>query len=220
MKKHMMMAALIALGLMSCENKRSGDTATTDETQTIAEAEGTELYLDTSGSVLTFTGYGVGKNHPGRFRFNRGTVTVKDGEVTSGTFLISVTSMAMDEPGEMFQTKLRGHLLSADFFDVEIYPDAKFEITKVEPYSPSAGDSSVVAGANKRIHGNLTLKGITKNISFPARVDVTDDKVTCKADFDIDRTQWNISYNADKEAAKDKFIDRDVNIRLDIAAKR
>jgi polyisoprenoid-binding protein YceI len=220
MKKHVILFGIAAVIFASCDRQRNGDTATVTDAQTLPDEKGQVLFVDTTGSMVAFTGWGVGKNHPGRFKFNSGSMTVKDGEITSGTFLIAINSMSMDQGGEMFNGKLRTHLLSKDFFEAEIYPEAKFEITKVEPYSPGGSDSSVVAGANKRISGNLTLKGITKNVTFPAKVDVSDDKVTAKADFEIDRTQWDMNYNADKESMKDKFISHDVNIRLDITGRR
>ena len=90
------------------------------------------MNIDTAASSIGFTGWGVGKNHPGKFKLNSGSVTVKDGKITSGSFAINVNSISMEEEGEMFQTNLRGHLLSADFFDAAVHPEAKFEITGTE----------------------------------------------------------------------------------------
>lgn len=220
MRKTTLVLSAIALFAFACDTKPRGDEATVSEEKSAADADGVEWLVDTTGSMVGFTGWGVGKNHPGRFKFNSGTMTIKDGELTSGTFVIAVTTLSMDEDGEMFDEKLRGHLLSADFFEAEVYPDAKFVITKVEPYTGRDNDTSVVVGANRLISGNLTLKGVTKNVTFPARVDIDENNVTAKANFDIDRTQWNMHYNEDKESAKDKFIEHDVNIKLDIKAKR
>jgi polyisoprenoid-binding protein YceI len=178
------------------------------------------MNIDTTSSTVGFTGWGVGKNHPGKFKLSMGNLTVKDGKVASGTFTININSLAMEEQGEMFQTNLKGHLLSADFFDAAVHPEAKFEITGSEAYTPTAGDTSVVTGANTKISGNLTIKGIAKNVTFPAKVDVTESGVTAIANFDIDRTQWDMHYNDDKESAKDKFIAHEVNIRLNISAKK
>ena len=117
----------------------------------------------------------------------------------------------------MIQTKLKGHLLSPDFFDAEKFGTAKFEISSVEPYTAAAGAASVVEGANYTISGNLTLKDSTKNVSFPAAVTVSETEVTAKANFNIDRTQWGMSYGNDK-SLKDKFISPEVNISLNIKA--
>ena len=48
------------------------------------------------------------------------------------------------------------HLRSADFFDVAQFPEMKFKSTKVE----KKGNGNVM-------HGDFTLKGVTKPISFP-----------------------------------------------------
>lgn len=216
MKKHGFILLAIGLILMACDHKPSGDSATVTDEKSAAEAKGMLLVIDTAKSSVAFTGWGVGKNHPGKFKLKHGEFTVEENQITSGKFTVDIQSMHMDQQGEMFQGKLRTHLLSADFFEADKYPEAYFEITSVSPYSAKGNDTSVVSGANTMIAGNFTLKGTTKNVSFPANVTIGEDKVTAKADFQIDRTQWNMNYGADKEAAKDKFISPDVNIRLDI----
>lgn len=217
--KRQIFIILISTGLFTaCNTTPKGDEASTTETQQVAADSGSSFTIDNSASVIGFTGNGVGKNHPGTFKLSEGNVTVTDGIVTAGSFIISITSLGLDEPAEMIQTKLKGHLLSADFFDAEKYSTAKFEITKVESYS-GASDASVVEGANYVVSGNLTLKDSTKNISFPANISVNENELTAKANFNIDRTQWGMSYGNDK-SLKDKFISPEVNIRLDIKAKK
>ena len=127
--------------------------------------------------------------------------------------------MILKEEGEMIQTKLKGHLFSPDFFDVQKYPTAKFEITKVTSYTSNGTDKSVVEGANALVSGNLTLKDAIKNVTFPANITISETEITAKANFNIDRTQWNMSYGNDK-SLKDKFISPEVNIALDVKAKR
>ena len=109
--------------------------------------------------------------------------------------------------------------MSGDFFDVENFKTSKFEITGVEPYKPDGNDTSIVEGANFNVSGNLTLKGETRNITFPARIELDDNTLKGKADFDIDRTQWKMNYGNDKTLG-DKFISETVNIELDIEAER
>lgn len=220
MKKLILPIIAIAAFAVACDSAPEGDQAVVTDEKTAADSAGVAMTVDTTASSIAFTGWGVGKNHPGKFKLSGGTFTVQNGKVTSGSFTINVNSMSMDEEGDMFQTNLRGHLLSADFFDAEKNPEAKFELTGTEPYTPTAGDTSVVAGANTKVSGNLTLKGITKNVSFPAKVDVTETGVTAVANFDIDRTQWDMHYNEDKESAKDKFIAHEVNIRLNVSGKK
>lgn len=214
-------AALVAttLTFVSCADAPKGDAATVAGAQTTAAAEGVQLTVDSTASTVRFVGNGVGKNHPGIFKVTNGTVTVANGAVTGGQFNIDINSMELEEKAEIFQTQLKPHLLNADFFDAEKFPAAKFEITKLEPYTATGADTSVVAGANYLVSGNLTLKDVTKNITFPAKVDVKDNTVTAAANFDIDRTWWNMSYGNDKSLG-DKFISETVNVQLNLQAKQ
>lgn len=50
------------------------------------------------------------------------------------------------------------HLLSADFFEAAKHPTAAFTSTKVEP-----------SGTSAKVHGNLTIKGITKPVTLDAK---------------------------------------------------
>ncbi|MFN8281944.1 MAG: YceI family protein [Chitinophagales bacterium] len=218
MKRQLIVAAIIAATFTACKTTPKGDEATTTDTQTVATTSGNDYTVD-SASTVGFTGNGVGKNHPGTFKVSEGKISAADGKVTAGTFTININSIVLTEPAEMIQTKLKGHLLSPDFFDAAKFTTAKFEITKVTEYTSNGTDKSVVAGANALVSGNLTLKDSTKNVSFPANISVSETEVTAKANFNIDRTEWGMSYGNDK-SLKDKFISPEVNIAIDIKAKK
>jgi polyisoprenoid-binding protein YceI len=212
-------AILSGFILGSCDTAPKGDNATITEKQNTSKAVGMTFVLDTSTSNVKFTGYGVGKNHPGRFKISTGSVAVDNNRITGGSFTIDIRSLRMDQEGDAYQDKLRTHLLSGDFFDAEKFGTAKFEITGVEPYSPGSKDTSLVEGANFNVSGNLTLKGETRNITFPAHIDLDENTLKGKANFDIDRTQWKLNYGNDKTLG-DKFISEKVNIKFDIEGKR
>lgn len=212
-----MLPAFIFL-LAACSTTPKGDEAMVGDAKEVDSTAGTEIYADTASSRIGFTGNGVGKNHPGYFKLSSGFLKVADGKVVGGNFVIDTRSLKLDQQEEMFQTKLKGHLLGADFFDVEKFPTAQFEITSVEPYQNEKGDSSLVEGANSRINGNFTLKGVAKNVSFPARLDTDGKTFSAKANFNIDRTLWGLNYGNDK-SLKDKFISEIVNIQFDVKGK-
>ncbi|MEL6590748.1 MAG: YceI family protein [Bacteroidota bacterium] len=71
------------------------------------------------------------------------------------------------------------------------------------------------------MYGNLTIKGISQEISFPAMVNITDNALTAKASFTIDRTMWNIRYGSGKffDDLGDKVIYDDIELSLDLNAK-
>jgi polyisoprenoid-binding protein YceI len=218
-KGYLAAAGLIVV-ITSCGGgEPKGDNATIQEKQEAADVHGVQFAVDTTVSRVRFTGYGVGKNHPGKFKVSSGTVAVANDKVTGGSFTIDIKSMDLEQKGGVFDSKLRPHLMSGDFFDAEKFGTAKFEISGVQPYSPANSDTSVVAGANFTVSGNLTLKDVTKNISFPAKIDLDGNTLKAKSNFIIDRTQWQMRYGNDKTLG-DKFIDEKVNIELDLEAKK
>ncbi len=215
----MCLALVAGVAFASCNQAPKGDQATITDAQQAANTSGQTFVVDTANSEVKFTGHGVGKNHPGTFQLSSGTVAVANEQITGGEFVINIKSLALEEQGEMFQTKLKPHLLSGDFFDAEKFGTAKFVITQVEPYKANGQDTSLVEGANFSVSGNFTLKGVTKNITFPARIELDDNTLEAEANFDIDRRQWQMNYGNDRTLG-DQFISETVNIELDLAAKR
>lgn len=225
MNKHIqtgIVATAIAatLSFTSCDSAPKGDAAkVTEEQKTTTTATGQQYMVDTAASYIRFTGYGVGKNHPGRFHMTAGNMTASNNQVTGGDFTININSLDLEQKDEMFQSKLRPHLMSPDFFDAAKYGTAKFAITKVEPYTASTTDTSVVKGANFNVSGNLTLKETTRNVTFPAKIEADGNTLKATANFNIDRTQWNMNYGNDKGLGN-KAISPSVNIEFDITAKK
>src|SRR5690606_31424309 len=205
--------------VFSCNTPPKGDEAQISDSQEAASGDGVTFVVDTANSKIRFTGHGVGKNHPGNFKLASGEVMVKNSEITGGNFVIDITSLTVEQQDAMVQQKLKPHLLSGDFFDAEKFGDARFEITGIRPYEPDQQDKSIVEGANFYVSGNFRLKDVTRNITFPARIDLDDNTLKGKANFDIDRTDWRMTYGNDKTLG-DKFISETVNIELNLEAKR
>ena len=211
--------AVAASITVACDKAPKGDKAVITDQVLPTEGGGQTFVVDTANSYVRFTGHGVGKNHPGIFKLNYGSVTATDNKVTGGTFVMDVTSLDLEQEGEMIQNKLRPHLLSGDFFDATEFGTSRFEITKIEPYKPGAEEKSLVEGANFSVSGNLQIRDVTKNITFPARIDLDGDRLEAKANFDIDRRQWRMNYGNDKTLG-DNFISETVNIELHLEALR
>ncbi len=214
---NLLLACSLVLLAMACEKAPKGDDAKITEKEQAVAATGTSFVVDTAQSYVKFTGNGVGKNHPGTFKLNYGAVAIDNDSLTGGSFVININSMQMEQQGKDIKEKLRPHLLSGDFFDASKFGTATFEITNVMPWEPKEGEKSLVEGANFSISGNLTLKGVIKNITFPARVDLDGNTLKAKANFDIDRRQWQMNYGNDKTLG-DKFISETVNIELHLQA--
>lgn len=211
MKKLILSFSVLAM-LASCQNAPEGDKAETTDTQNVAAASGTTYSVDKAASTVSFLGTKPVGTHTGDFKLSDGSFTIDNGNITSGSFMIDINSMVMTDKDTAYMSKLAGHLLSADFFEADKFPTAKFEITACEPI---ANNST----ASHQISGNLTLKDSTKNVTFPAMVSVSENEVSAVADFVIDRTQWGLFYGNDKSLG-DKFIYPEVKINLSVKASK
>ena len=93
---------------------------------------------------------------------------------------------------------LTDHLKGVDFFAVAHFPTATFEITTIKKKIPDS----------LKVSGNLTIKGITKTITFDALY--TD--AIFSTTFIIDRFQWNIAYEG---SLIDKtLVDKDIELTI------
>lgn len=213
MKKTILSLAIIAM-LASCQSGPEGETAKTADKQEASAGAGITYNVDKASSKVTFIGTKPVGTHTGDLMLTDGSLTVNEGNITAGKFTIDMNSMTITDAGMDAETngKLKGHLLSPDFFDAAKYSAAKFEITSC---TALANDSN----ATHTIGGNLTLKDSTKNVSFPAKVTISESSVTANANFNIDRTQWGLFYGNDKSLG-DKFIYPEVKIMLNINAKK
>ncbi len=176
-------------------------------------------------SMIAWEGYKPTGQHNGTLSISAGELMVKEGQLTGGKFSFDMNSITvLDLTDPEWNGKLTGHLKSADFFEVEAHPKATFEITGIQ-----AIDNPVIDPAKEKgdiipthaITGNLTMKGITKSITFNARVDKTDNMVTAESNmFFIDRTEWNIQYKSKKISAKfkDDFINDEMGIKLKVVS--
>lgn len=213
MKRIVLSLVAISAIVASCNQAPDAAKAETAEKQEAATGEGVIYAIDVAESSIGWLGTKPVGQHNGDFKLSSGTLSVADGAVTAGGFVIDINSIRdFDLDDAETNGKLIGHLKSADFLDAENHPTAKFELTKVEALQ---NDTS----GTHRVSGNLTLRDSTKNVTFPAKIAVSDADVTAIANFNIDRTQWGLFYGNDQSLG-DKFIRPEVNLTLNIKAKK
>jgi polyisoprenoid-binding protein YceI len=173
--------------------------------------------VDPARSTLNWTAKKVGGEHTGTVKIAKGTLNVQNNKLAGGNFAMDMSTIVdTDLTNETFNAKLTNHLKSEDFFSVEKHPTSTFIITKVTPISKAKTGES-----NYRITGNLTIKGITHSITFPAVVTMSNNSAVASAKFDVDRTKWDIKYRAAIiGTAADKIIDDNFTIDLKIVANK
>ncbi len=172
--------------------------------------------VDADASQLAWEGTKVGGSHDGTIGVYHSELYVFDGELLMGEVIIDMNQIVvLDIENPESNARLRGHLESDDFFSVETYPIAVFEITSIDPHAAGAEMSH-------RVYGNMTIKGITHGIAFDADVVVEDEYISAYADFDLDRTLWDVRFGSGRffKNLGDNLIHDDFNLKLNIIANR
>jgi polyisoprenoid-binding protein YceI len=202
--KYLLLTLAAPAAFVSCENPadKTTDAKVSDavEKSAMPSASGTK-YVFTPTSEVNFIGSKVTGSHHGGFKTFTGHFTVKDGAPVGNDhkIVIDMTSTFADDP------KLTGHLKSPDFFDIEKYSQATFDVTELKKDSDTA----------YTIAGNFTLHGKTKNISFPATVSKKSGSLMIYSKFDINRQDFDIVY----AGKADDLIRDEVVIELKLEAK-
>jgi polyisoprenoid-binding protein YceI len=164
-------------------------------------AANARTFVFAEDSTIGFVGSKVTGKHNGGFKKFGGQFALADAKLSGSghKVVIDMTSTWADN------NRLEGHLKSPDFFDVAKFPEAVFELTSL--------DKS--ADGKTKLTGNLTLHGVTKQISFPAEVQVQGDQAMLKAEFFIKRFDFGIKF----PGKADDLIRDEVVIKLDLKAK-
>lgn len=221
--KKLTVLALVGAALLftACNDKKETVTAE----QEVAAKTGEVYKADLATSKVDWKAFHKGGFAPrwGTLNLKSGEITVENDVVTSGEFVIDMTTLKVDPASVTEADKkpadLEAHLKNADFFDVEKQPTSDFKITAV---ADLAGElpKDAVAGANKTISGNLTLLGKTLNVSFPAKVTVAEGKASIEAKFTVNRADWGIKFGTDETDPAEWMISKDIEIGINVNATK
>lgn len=151
--------------------------------------------VDLEKSRVEWTGRNLTGTHSGTVKLHRGEIEVHGGQPVRASFALDMRSIENTDidDAEMREMLIR-HLKSDDFFDVERFPEAEFRLVKIEPI-PGA----TLGTPNAKVTGELTLKDVTRELTFAAILGPTPDgTLAADAHFDIDRTLWNVLYGSGK----------------------
>ena len=169
--------------------------------------------VDTKASSIEWVAGKVGGSHKGTIQLASGSLAFVGKSLKSGSFGIDMNTIAISDLKGNSNQNLLNHLKSDDFFSVAKNPASTFEITKVSP----AGTDRV------NITGDLTIKGIKNEISFPASVKRVKNTVAAVAKgVKVDRTKYDIKYRSKNFFGDigDKAIDDEFELSINLVAKK
>ncbi|MBD1396933.1 YceI family protein [Pontibacter sp. JH31] len=220
MKKTAILASMAAaLFFTACSDNTSTTTETNAiSTETVDAAEGEAYAVIPAESELTWNGKKVGGEHTGNINLQNGQLLVADNEVVGGEFTIDMNSITnTDLTDAKYNSDLVGHLKSDDFFGVEQHPTATFKINRISPIADAAAGQP-----NYNVEGDLTVKGKTHPVSFPATVTVENGIASAKGEVIVDRAKYDVRYGSKSffDNLGDKVIDDNFTVSLDITAKK
>lgn len=166
--------------------------------------EGETKEVNVEKSTVTWKAYKVTGSHTGTVDLTSGALVFDNGTLTGGSFEVDMTSLISTDLEGEYKGKLEGHLKSDDFFSVANHPTATLVFTSVE----ATGKNSY------EVTGDLTIKGITKAITFD--LSVYGSKAT--AGLKVDRAQYDVRYGSGSffENLGDKTIYDEFDLVVDL----
>jgi len=208
---------ILAASLAACSGTAEAPRATVEETPTtptLGEAPPAAeaapfvavrlAFGPQTQSKVEFVGAKITATHDGSFERFAGSIDLVPGHIEQSRVTVDIEMESLKiEPA-----RLAGHLRTADFFDVAQYPRTTFTSTSIV-----AGGAN---GATHTITGTLALHGASKQISFPATIAESPTEVSARAEFVINRRDFNIVY----PGMPDDLIKDDVTIKLTLRAPR
>lgn len=198
MNKSLFAAAAVALVAASCTNNA-------EETEVAAS---TSYTVDAAASKVEWKGEVIGVyGHNGIVNLANGTVEVAGNQIVGGAFTIDMTTIwptdsasYKDQDGGR-ASDLVAHLTTDDFFGIEAFPTATFE---------------VVSAAEGKVLGKLTVKGVTVDEELEiSNVTATEQGVSFTGTLVFDRQKHGVSW---KHFVKDYVLSDDITITFNIVA--
>lgn len=202
----MIALAFVALGLVAFAGQPDKDGKNT-----------TSVKVNVQESTIKWHATKVTGEHFGNVQLESGDINIQGNVLAGGQFTVDMSTLIVTDLDGEYKTKLEGHLKSDDFFSTERNKTAFLKIKTV-----SAIPGAKPGSDNYMIVADLTIKGITKEISFPAMVVINKEKIIANVSFKINRAAFDIRYGSRSffEGLGDKAIDDDFNLKVRLVANR
>jgi polyisoprenoid-binding protein YceI len=169
------------------------------------------LAVNTSSSTVDWRADKATGTHNGKVSILSGDLVMHCGLLYSGTITLDMSSLTVADLSSPDKEKLENNLHSDYFFDTGKFPEAQLEITSVNHNSEKAFHFVTILA-------NLTMHGITKQITFTADVSKsTINDFAGEANLVVNRRDWNI---ATSNIKYNTFIYKDIRLHVILQANR
>ena len=149
--------------------------------------QGQESYkILPENSTIEWVGEKVSGAHSGYINLQNAFFLFEEEKFVGGEFNIDMNSIkCTDIENPKYAAKLEEHLKDSDFFNTNKYPTSNFKISKI-----------IFDGTSYMITGDITIKEISQEITFPAQFENDGDLFHATASLKIDRTKHDIKYGS------------------------
>ena len=192
-----MLIALASCNLNTSQSESSNDTA--------LQASDASYTINPDQSIIVWTGREVSTSkHFGNIYFASGQFEVKSGLISSGEFVVDMTTIDNQDLPEERRGRLEAHLKSDDFFSVESHPTALLSILSSES----------VAEGKWMVSGELTIKTFTHPVEF----EMSNSNDGWKANLVFDRSKYEVKFRSGSffENLGDKLIYDDIELAINL----
>ena len=172
-----------------------------------------DVKVNKKNSTVIWTGSKPTGSHTGNMNIKSGYLTYDHGQVVGGNFVIDMKSITCsDIKSEKKNQYLVDHLKDADFFNVAKFPEASLTIIRVQKLKEN----------QFQMLADLTIKGITKPVSFTADLSVNGNSYNAIAKIIIDRTKWGVEYKSGNifKDLGDKIIYDDIEFEIFLVSEK
>lgn len=177
----------------------------------VTSVQAQNYIVNAASSAIVWKGYKVTGEHTGTVKIKDGKLSFNNGVLAGGEFTIDMNSITNTDLEGEWAGKLVGHLKSDDFLGVASHPTSKLVITRA---------IAVDTKGNYKIVGNLTIKGITKEVKFQANVKEANGSVNASGKIVVDRSEYDIRYGSGSffDGLGDKTIYDEFDLQVSLVA--
>ena len=169
--------------------------------------------VDTDASTIKWKGSKITESHEGIIRLRSGVLAFDHGKFVGGEFVINMATIkCTDIESEKKRKYLEDHLKDEDFFNVDKFNTSTLKIK----------NAKLVDDSHYKVESDLTIKGITHQITFATDIRMKGSEVGAAAKIKIDRTKWDITYKSGSifKDLGDKIILDEIEFEIDLIAGR
>ena len=192
--------------------KSNSSNSVTSSKEAIVYQPGAYNLLPDSSKVAWLGTELTTKTHFGSLRAHSGNLKIDKGGEVAGNITIDMQSIIVEDLKGRSKEVLENHLKSDDFFGSNNFPTATLEFRSLNRYDNDGGQI---------FNGNLTIKGITNEVEFSAKLIKQTPLLHAVGKLVFDRSKYNVRFRSGSffDDLGDKLILDNIEVDINLIAE-